>query len=89
MKDCKTCIWFGKEKPGQCGNYLCRNQSEYDPKEELYTMYRKADDGENIVDGYAYGPPWVSQALLMDDIKFRTPEEARAWWEKEKGREKR
>lgn len=32
MKDCKTCIWFGKEKPGQCGNYLCRNQSEYDPR---------------------------------------------------------
>ena len=32
MKDCKTCVWFGKEKTGQCGNYLSRNQSEYDPR---------------------------------------------------------
>lgn len=41
MKDCKTCIWFGKEKPGQCGNYLCRNQSEYDPR----TGVEEADPG--------------------------------------------
>ena len=32
MKNCKDCIWYGKEKPDQCGNYLCRNQSEYDPR---------------------------------------------------------
>jgi len=27
---------------------------------------------------YAFGEPWIAQALLMDDIRFRTPEEA---WE--------
>ena len=42
MKDCKTCIWFGKEKPDQCGNYLCRNQSEYDPR----TGVEKAEPGD-------------------------------------------
>lgn len=100
MKDCKTCTWFGKEKPGQCGNYLCRNQSEYDPRfgieveadddaeEELYILGREDETGALYIEGYAYGPPWVSQALLMDDIKFQTPDEARAWWAKEKAREK-
>lgn len=31
---------------------------------------------------FAYGDPWVFMALYMDDIKFATPEEAKAWWEK-------
>lgn len=30
---------------------------------------------------YAYGEPWIAMALYMDDIKFKTPEEAKAWWE--------
>ncbi len=30
---------------------------------------------------YAYGKPWIAMALYMDDIKFSTPEEAKAWWE--------
>ncbi len=25
---------------------------------------------------YAFGEPWIAQALLMDDIRFRTPEDA-------------
>ena len=31
---------------------------------------------------FAYGDPWVAMALYMDDIKFLTPEEAKAWWTK-------
>lgn len=46
----------------------------------LYTMYHEYR-GDIVVDGYAYGDPWVEQALLMGDIKFKSPEEARAWWE--------
>lgn len=48
--------------------------------EALYTSVRKTDDGEEII-GYAYGPPWIAQALYMDDIKFDTPEEAIKFWE--------
>ena len=47
---------------------------------ELYTMYH----GDTPV-AYAYGDPWVSMALFMDDLKFKTPEEAKAWWEKNYG----
>lgn len=57
MKDCKDCIWYGKEKPGQCGNYLCRNQSEYDPRtgvvgegeEETVSDYIKRADVLELV----------------------------------------
>lgn len=38
------------------------------------------DDGSIIVTGYAYGLDWVGQALAMDDLKFKTPEEAENWW---------
>ena len=51
----------------------------------LYTAYQKLADGTVLPTGYAYGEPWVAQALLMDDIKFDTPEEAKAWWEKNYG----
>ena len=37
-------------------------------------------DGTKEVIGYAYGPSWVAQALSMDDLKFKTPEEAENWW---------
>ena len=47
---------------------------------ELYTLY----NGDKPV-AYAYGDPWVAQALFMDDIKFKTPEEAKDWWEKNYG----
>lgn len=52
---------------------------------QLYTSYIEMPDGEMRVTGYAYGDPWVSQALFMDDIKFDTPEAAREWWEKNYG----
>lgn len=45
--------------------------------EELYTMMV---DGKPVA--YAYGEEWVAMGLYMDDIKFKTPEEAKAWWEK-------
>ncbi len=52
---------------------------------ELYVAVRKNDDGTEEIYGYAYGDQWVAQALLMDDIRFDTEEEARAWWEKNYG----
>lgn len=52
---------------------------------KLYTSYITMRDGTTFIDGYAYGEPWVSQALLMDDIKFQTPEEAKEWWEENYG----
>ena len=52
---------------------------------QLYEAGIIREDGTKEVKGYAYGLPWVAQALLMDDIKFKTPEEAKAWWEKEFG----
>ena len=29
-RDCRNCIWFNKEIENSCGNYLCKNKSEYD-----------------------------------------------------------
>lgn len=45
MKDCMRCIWFDSVL-NTCGNYLCRNQSEYDE-------YRREheNDGGNAGDG--------------------------------------
>ena len=41
-------------------------------------MYVKYDNGKPV--GYAYGESWVAQALLMDDWKYDTPDDAvRAW----------
>lgn len=62
--------------------------TEYgDPNNELmlYVNYMKTEDGTLVPVGYAYGEPWVSQALLMGDIQFDTPEEAKEWWEKNHG----
>lgn len=43
---------------------------------QLYILYR----GDKPV-AYAYGEPWVAQALFMDDMRYSTPEEAKAAWE--------
>lgn len=61
---------------------------EEEQKEEatgvrLYTKYEEQEDGTKIPVGYAYGEPWVAQALSMDDLRFETPEGAVAWWENE------
>ena len=50
---------------------------------QLYISHITREDGTDEIAGYAYGPPWVAMALYMDDIKFKTEEEAIAWWEKE------
>lgn len=42
---------------------------------ELYVKY---NDGVPVA--YAYGDPWIAQALLMDDIGYPTPEDAKAAW---------
>ena len=51
---------------------------------QLYEMHITNKDGKETV-RYAYGLPWVSMALYMDDIYFDTPEEAKEWWEKRYG----
>lgn len=48
-----------------------------EPKEQLYVSYR----GDEI-DGYVYGEDWVAMALYCDDMKYPTPEEAKAAWER-------
>lgn len=52
---------------------------------QLYTMMREHPDGTQEIMGYAYGAPWVEQAAFMDDLRFATPEEAKAWWAKNYG----
>ena len=52
---------------------------------QLYVAHIVKEDGTDEITGYAYGAPWVAQALLMDDIKFPTPEEAIAWWNRRHG----
>lgn len=52
----------------------------------LYTNYAEEQDGTLIVLGYAYGKPWVEQALIMGDMSFDTPEEAKEWWEHHYGK---
>lgn len=45
--------------------------------EQLYVKY---EDGKPIA--YAYGEEWVAMALYMDDMEYKTEEEAKAAWEK-------
>ena len=52
---------------------------------QLYTAYRQYEDGTVVPYAYAYGAPWVAQALFMDDISFDSPEKAKEWWEKNYG----
>ena len=53
-------------------------------EEQLWYRVRMGEDGKEVVEGYAYGPDWVAMAMYMDDLLFDTPEEAMAWWRKEK-----
>lgn len=52
---------------------------------QLYISKIKREDGTEEILGYAYGLPWVAMALMMDDIKFSTPEAAQEWWERRYG----
>lgn len=49
--------------------------------EQMYTKCHTDENGNTIVDAYAYGEDWVAMALYMDDIGYPTPEEARGAWE--------
>ena len=42
---------------------------------EMYIKYQG-----DVPVAYAYGDPWVAQALFMDDIGYKTPEEAIEAW---------
>lgn len=46
-----------------------------DAAPHMYIMY---SDGVPV--RYAFGEPWIEQALLMDDIGYGTEEEAIAAW---------
>lgn len=48
----------------------------------MYVEYEMSENGDPIAVGYAYGDPWVSQALMMGDMKFKTPEAAKEYWER-------
>ena len=48
--------------------------------ERLYVKYIR--HGDMIEEAYAYGEDWVSMALYMDDIGYKTEAEAREAWEK-------
>lgn len=50
---------------------------------QMYTSHIVKDDGTDQTIGYAYGPPWIAMALYMGDLVFKTPEEAKAFYEKE------
>lgn len=57
--------------------------NEDEPDESNATLYVKYDsDGCPIA--YAYGEPWVAQALYMDDIRHKTPKEAKEAWRRSK-----
>ena len=53
---------------------------------QLYTSVRRREDGTEEIVGYAYGEDWIETALFMDDLIFKTPEEAKAWWDKHYGK---
>jgi len=55
--------------------------------EQLYTKCHTDENGNTIVDAYAYGEDWVAMALYMDDIGYPTPEEAREAWRRYKERD--
>ena len=48
----------------------------------LYYNVKKDENGNKEILGYAYGEPWVAEALAMGKIRFNTPEEAKSWWSK-------
>lgn len=54
----------------------------------LYVNYEIGEDGEPHPIGYAYGKPWVAQALAMGDLSFDSPEAAKMWWGANYGGEK-
>lgn len=51
----------------------------------LYANHVRREDGTVEIVGYVYGEPWVAMALQNDDLRFDTPEEAKAWWDKNYG----
>lgn len=56
--------------------------------QQMYVM-ATLDDNKNVIQKrYAYGDPWVQQALFMDDIGFETELEAIAWWQEHYGQMK-
>lgn len=59
------------------GPVISGNVEPEELKEMLYTKYV---DGKPVA--YAYGEEWVAMALYMDDMQYKTPEEAKEAWER-------
>lgn len=68
--------------PEVCDGDFCPKDCESCPKRELPRMFIKYEGNKPVA--YAYGEPWVAMALYMDDMGYKTPEEARAAWERMK-----
>lgn len=82
-KDGLRAVMVRRDKPfHEAFQEILRKLARYEDEEEhmpqLYVMYQ---DGAPVA--YAYGEEWVAQALYMNDIRYKTPEEAIAAWEKE------
>ena len=90
--------WEGQDEDGpravmvnRDGNFaeeferILRKLARYEDEEEhMPQLYVKYQDGEPVA--YAYGEEWVAQALYMDDIRYKTPEEAMEAWSRENER---
>lgn len=92
-KDGPRAVMVSREKPfHEAFQEILRKLARYEEEEErgrkiaapteggeqaqLYVKY----DAGGVPIAYAYGEEWVAQALYMDDIRFKTPEEAMAAW---------
>ena len=62
--------------------HIYKNADYGDKDLQMYEMVVKDSDDIVYRHYYAYGEPWVEQALFMDDMKYNTPEEAIAAWER-------
>ena len=60
----------------ECGHRLSLHK-EYDEEPKMYIKYR----GDTPVE-YLYGPSWKAMQLMMEG-GYKTPEEAKAAWERE------
>lgn len=69
-KDWSCCPYCGKDIPAEVR----------EPDEEELKMYVEYRNGEPH--GYLYGPSWKAWQLFMEG-GYKTPEEAKAAWERE------
>lgn len=72
-----------EEKNGS--NCWAKELKLYEKCREARTLDEFMQRGDYILVGYAYGLPWVEQALERGEICFPTPEAAKEWWDRRYG----